>query len=104
MTQRTVQRFVAVAALASILFLTATPVQARDLGPAPRVLQRLQDLWSKGVSAFWDWSGTAVLPPIHTQDLRKAGSGSDPNGSRTSGSTPSAGTNGDQGAGSDPNG
>ena len=98
MTQRTVQRFVAVAALAGILFLTATPVQARDLGPAPRVLQWVQDLWSRGVSILWEFAapGSSDL----RGNLSKESGGSDPDGKPK----PPATTNQGAGSSSYPNG
>jgi len=104
MTQRTVRRSVAVTALAGILFLAAAPVQARDLGPAPRVLQWLQDFWSEGVSTFWELAGPRSPAPVDFRSLGKEAGATDPNGSRTSGTTLPAGTNGDQGSGSDPDG
>jgi hypothetical protein len=96
MTQRTVRRFAAAAALAAILSMAAAPVQARDLGPTPHVLQWLQDLWSKGAAVLWSWPAAFGDPG----DLRKEGPGLDPNGSPSpsSGSTaPTTGTSGDQG-------
>jgi hypothetical protein len=108
MTQRTVRRFAAAAALAAILFTAAAPAQARDLGAAPRAWLWLQDFWTKGVSFLWSWGATPA-PAAHRDpgDLRKEGYGLDPNGSPSpsSGSTaPTTGTSGDQGNGLDPNG
>jgi len=104
MTQRTVQRFVAVAALAGILFLTAAPVQARDLGPAPRVMQWLQDLWSKGVSTLLELAESRSPAPGVSGSFQKESGVTDPDGSHTSGTTPPAGTNADNTGGTDPNG
>ena len=105
MTQRTAQRLAAAGALAAVLALgSAAPAQARDLG-STHGWQRLQDLWSKAVSALWDWSGPPSSAPIIPHDLRKAGPTTDPNGSPNPGSTtPAAGTSGDQGPTVDPNG
>ncbi len=101
MTQRTVQRFVAVAALAGILFLTAAPVQARDLGPAPRVLQWLQDLWSRGVSTLWELAGSGSPAADHSGSFRKEAGGTDPNGTPKPGSSALAA---DESGVTDPNG
>jgi hypothetical protein len=108
MTQRTPQRFAAAAALAAVLFLTAAaPAQARDLGPAPRAWQWLQELWIKGTSVLWNWSEPAVPAPGFSGELRKEGPGSDPNGAPSPGpssATPACDTCGDAGPGSDPDG
>jgi hypothetical protein len=99
MTQRTVQRFAAVAALAAVLFLgaAAAPAQARDLGSTP-AWQRLQDLWSKAVSVLWPWSGPTASESRNPGGLVKAGPAVDPDGSP--GSTPPASMSGDEAGGS----
>lgn len=92
MTQRTVQRSVAVTVLSAILLLATAPAQARDLGPAPRALLWLQDLWSKGIPVLWEWTRPAALAPYTPGDLRKEGHGTDPMGSPSP--TPPEGTSG----------
>jgi hypothetical protein len=86
MTQRTIQRFAAAAALAAVLFLAAAPAQARDLGPT-HAWQRLQDLWARAVSVLWPWGGPPALEGRDSGGLLKAGPGTDPNGSPNPGST-----------------
>lgn len=99
MTLRKAQRFAAAAALAGILFLAAAPVQARDLGPAPRTWQWIQDLW-RGISFFWSWTDRDS-----PGDFQKEGPGSDPNGASSTGSAASPeGNSGITASPTDPNG
>jgi hypothetical protein len=102
MTQRTAQRFAAMAALAAVLFLgAATPAQAREVGSVG-AWHRLQDLWTKAVSMLWDWIGPPAPESGSSGYLQKAGPSSDPDGSPSP--APPAGTSGDEGPSSDPDG
>lgn len=95
MSQRTIHRFAAAAALAAILFLgAASPAQAWDLGPT-HAWQRLQDLWSKAVSVLWNWSRPPASEGRTSGDLVKNGPATDPDGSPKPGSTaPASGNSG----------
>jgi hypothetical protein len=111
MAQRTYRRFLTVGVLAAALAIAAaTPAQARDLGPAGHTWGWLQDLWTRGVSILWNWSATPALAREGGDpgSFRKAGPGTDPNGSTTPGTSSTSGptctTCGDQGLGTDPNG
>ena len=108
MTPRTLQRFAALVILAATLFLiAAAPAQARQLEPMPSGWQWLQDLWTKSASSFWNWLELTASDRPAQGNSRKAGHGTDPNGSTLPGPGTSSSTCsdcGDAGHGTDPNG
>src|SRR5262249_46333429 len=108
-----IRRFATVGTLAFVLFLSgAGASHARDLGSAG-AWGWLQGLWSQGVSWLGGWhsSPAQVQPARRTMGLQKHGSGLDPIGPTSPGSSNGATTSGplctscgDQGYGQDPNG
>ncbi len=102
MSQRSLRRHLTAGVLATVL-LGATPAHARDFGTAGGVWGWMQEVWGRGVAAFWDREAVRR----ETGDQRKEGHGIDPNGATTPqpNSMPTdCSSCSDQGHGLDPNG
>jgi hypothetical protein len=108
MSQSTLRRYLTVGVLAAILTTaSAAPAQARDLGTAGRAWLWLQDVWTQGVSALWDWSGVAGPGSKGAPRREKQGHGMGSKGlpsPRPAPPSPVCDTCADQGPGFDPNG
>ena len=85
MSPTTLRRYVIVVVLAAALTLAgASPANARDFGTAGQAWLWLQQAWTQGISALWDWHGSKAPSPSRPVGwvpmAAKMAYGLDPNG------------------------